>query len=90
MFPPLLYGQWYVYVGMCSAALSCLTLCDPADCGLPVSSVFGIFQARILKWVGVSHSRDLPNPGIKPMSLVSPVSAGRLSRCHLESPIMSL
>ena len=29
---------------------SCLTLCDPMDCSLPGSSVYGIFQARILDW----------------------------------------
>ena len=32
----------------------CLTLCDPMDCSLPGSSVYGILQARILG-VG-SHS----------------------------------
>ena len=36
-------------------AQSCLTLCDPMDCSLPVSSVHGIFQARILEWVPISH-----------------------------------
>ena len=30
---------------------SCLTLCDPVDCSLPVFSVQGILQARILEWV---------------------------------------
>ena len=38
------------------------------DCSLPVSSVHGIFQARVLEWVAISFSRDLPNPGIKPGS----------------------
>ena len=28
---------------------SCLTLCDPMDCGPPGSSVHGILQARILE-----------------------------------------
>ena len=32
---------------------SCLTLCDPMDCSLPVSFVRGILQARILEWVGL-------------------------------------
>ena len=40
-------------------------------------SICGIFQARILEQVAISYSRDLPNPGIKPMSLVSPSLAGR-------------
>ena len=33
------------------------TLCDPMDYSLPVSSVHGIFQARILEWVAISFSR---------------------------------
>ena len=34
-----------------------------------------IFQVRILEWVAISYSQDLPNPGIKPTSLVSPALA---------------
>ena len=30
--------------------------------------VHGILQARILEWVAVPFSRDLPNPGIRPRS----------------------
>ena len=45
---------------------SCPTLCDPMDCSLPGSSVRGIFQAKILEWVAISFSGDLPNPGIEP------------------------
>ena len=54
----------------------CLTLCDPIDWSLPGSSVYWIFQARILEWVAISPRRDLPNPGIKFASLVSPTLAG--------------
>ena len=32
----------------------CLTLCDPMDCSLLGSSIYGIFQARILEWVAMS------------------------------------
>ena len=32
----------------------CLTLCDSMDYSPPGSSVHGIFQARILKWVAIS------------------------------------
>ena len=39
-------------------AQSCLTLCDPMDCSLPGSSIHGIFQTRILKWVAISFSRE--------------------------------
>ena len=38
------------------------------DCSLPGSSVHGILQARILEWVAVPFSEDLPKPGIKPTS----------------------
>ena len=43
---------------------SCLTLCDPMDCGPPGSSVHGILQARILEWVACPPPGDLPDPGI--------------------------
>ena len=43
-----------VCVPACWVAQSCLTLCDSMDCGLPDSSVHGIFQARILEWVAIS------------------------------------
>ena len=39
-----------------SVAQSCPTLGDPMDCNPPVSSVHGIFQARILEWVAISFS----------------------------------
>ena len=35
---------------------SCLTLCDPMDHSLQVSSVQGIFQARLLEWFAFSQS----------------------------------
>ena len=35
-------------------AQSCPTLCDPMDCGLPGSSVHGIFQAIVLEWIAIS------------------------------------
>ena len=37
-------------------------LCDPMDCSPPGSSVHGILQARILEWVAMPSSKDLPNP----------------------------
>ena len=39
------------------------------DCSLPGSSVHGIFQERTLEWVAISSYKDLPDPGIKPVSL---------------------
>ena len=38
------------------------------DCNLPGSSVHGILQARVLEWVAISFSRDLPDPGTEPGS----------------------
>ena len=32
-------------------------LCNPVDCGLPISCVHGILQARILEWVVMLFSR---------------------------------
>ena len=62
---------------VCLAAQSCLSLCDPIDCSLPGSSVHGILQTRILQWVAMPSSGDLPDPGIKPVCLISPALAGK-------------
>ena len=51
-------------------APSCPTFCNPMDCCLTGSSVHEIVQVRMLEWVPTPG--DLANPGIKPMSLVSP------------------
>ena len=37
-------------------------LCDPMDCSWPDSSVHEIFKARMLEWVAMPSSRDLPDP----------------------------
>ena len=47
---------------------SCLTLYDPMDHSLPGFFIHWILQARILKWVVISFSRDHSDPGIKPGS----------------------
>ena len=49
----------------CLVSKLCLTLWD---CSPPGSSAHGISQARILERVAISSSRDLSNPGIKPVS----------------------
>ena len=41
---------------------SCPTLCNPMDGSLSVSSIHGIFQARILKWVAMPSSRGSSQP----------------------------
>ena len=37
----------------------CPTLSDPMDCGLPGSSVHGIFQARVLEWGAIAFSDSM-------------------------------
>ena len=46
----------------------CLTLCNPMDCSPPGSFVYKILKARILEWVAISFSGDLPNTGMEPQS----------------------
>ena len=48
------------------------TLCNLQSCSPPGSFVHGIFQARMLEWVTVSSSRDLPDPTHIPTSLALP------------------
>ena len=37
---------------------SCLTFSDLMDCSLPVSSIHGIFQARVLEWGAIAFSNN--------------------------------
>ena len=64
---------WFVYLFLSSvllwlkvkkvlAAQLCPTLCDPMDYSPPGSSVQGILQARILRWVAMPSSRGSPQP----------------------------
>ena len=41
---------------------SCPTLCHPMDYSLPSSSIYGIFQARILEWAATAFSRGSSRP----------------------------
>ena len=61
---------------------SCPTLCDSINRSLSSSSVHDILQARIVKWVAMPSSRDLPNPGIKPMSPASASQSDSLLLSH--------
>ena len=67
----------------CSFAKSCLPLCDPMDCSPPGFSLHGIFQARLLERVPFPPPGDRPDPGIEPMSPVSPELAGRFFTTEL-------
>ena len=68
----------------CLVTKLCLALFHPRDCSLPGSSCLEISQARILEWVAISFSKDLPNPGIKPTSPVWQAESLPLS--HLGRP----
>ena len=62
----LLYSKVnQLYVQMLCYAQSCPTVCHPMDCGPPDSSVLGIFQARIMKWVAISYSRGSSPPRVQ-------------------------
>ena len=57
---------WDPLLGLCCHCLvpkSCPTLCDPMVCSSPGSSVHGISQARILKWIAISFSRGSSQSG---------------------------
>ena len=59
-----IHGDFWLFV-VVLVFQSCLTLCDSVDCSPPGSSIHGIFQARILKWVAVSSSRrSSPTQGL--------------------------
>ena len=73
----MLYDVLIVYTCMLITFQSCPTLCDTLDCGPPGSSLLAILLARILEWVAMPLSGDLPDPRIKPASLVSPASAAK-------------
>ena len=54
-----------LFLGPCEHAKllqSCPTLCNPIDYSLPGSSVHGILQARILKWVAMPFARGSSRP----------------------------
>ena len=56
--------RWFISPGGMRAKLLqlCLTLWDPMDCSPPGSSVHGILQTRILKWVAMPTSRESSQP----------------------------
>ena len=64
----------YLHICVCahSVVQPCPTLCNPVDSSSPASTVHGIFQARTLEQVPLPSPEDLPDPGVKPASLVPP------------------
>ena len=49
--------EYLVVVVLLLVTQSCLTLCDPMDCGLLGSYNHGILEARILQWTAIPFSR---------------------------------
>ena len=71
----------------------CLTLCDPVDRCLLGSSDLGILQARVLKWVFVSHAvlqEIFPTQGSNPHLLQFLHCGNSLLLSHGESPYQFL
>ena len=62
---------------LCSVAQSCLTLCDPWTVARQVPLSMGFSRQEYQKGLPFPPPGNLPNPGIKPMSLMSPELAGR-------------
>ena len=57
---------------VCESCSAMWTLCDPVDYSLPGSSVHGILQVRILKWVAIPFSRRSSQPKVQtPVSQVA-------------------
>ena len=86
---------------LCAKSLqSCPSLCNPADCSSQAPLSMGFSRQEYWSELPCPPPGDLPNPGIKPVSLVSPELAGRFfatgttweaqsySKSSLESSIM--
>ena len=65
---------------------SCPTLYDPMNYSLPVSSVHGILQARILQCVAMPSSRESFDPGIEPVSFIFCIAGGFFTTEPLGKP----
>ena len=69
------------------------SFCDLTDCNSPVSSVYEIYQARILKWIAISYSRGSSRPGDRTHCLLhwqaDSESPGKLNFCHYSFIILN-
>ena len=66
---------------------SCLTLCNPMDSSPPGSSVHGILQARILKWVAMPSFKGSSRPRDRThISQVSCIGRSSLPLVPLREP----
>ena len=51
---------------MCLVTKSCLTLCDPMHCSLPVPLFMAFLRQEYWSVLPFPSPGDLPNPGAKP------------------------
>ena len=81
----------YKHMHACISHFSCVQLfVTPWTVAHQAPLSMGILQARILEWVVMPFSRDLPNPGIASTSLMSPALAGgSLPRGTWETPTLA-
>ena len=70
-------GKQFAVNTVSEVAQSCPTLCNPMDCSLPGSAIYGIFQARVLEWVAISFSRGSSRSGDR--TQVSHIAARRFN-----------
>ena len=71
-------------------AQSCPTLSDPMDCSPPGSSIYGIFQARVLEWGAIAFSEiDLSCPKWKLFPGTGNSSGGGSSLMGRELPVQA-
>ena len=69
----------FLHVYLHTQSFSCVQLyCDPMACSPLGSSVHGILKQEYWSGLLFLPPGHLPNPGIKPVSLVSPALAGKL------------
>ena len=59
-----------------SCYFSCVRLCDPMDCSCQAPLSMGFFRQEYWSVLPCHPPRDLPHPGIEPVSLTSPALAG--------------
>ena len=78
------FNDWFSFVNFffcnfmlecVSVAQSCLTLCDPMDVALQALLSMGFSRQEYWSGLPCPPSGDLSNPGIEPVSLMSPALA---------------
>ena len=60
---------------LCAKSLQCFRLCDPMDC----VALWGFSRQEYWSALPCPPPQDLPNPGIKPVSLMSPALPGEFT-----------